>query len=63
MFVGFIFCNTLVTSNNIPYRVMSGIIFSTNQSTTSLPNHTTRTAFQLVNIFKCLAFDWTVKDE
>ena len=48
---------------------MSEVIFSTDQSKTSLPNlealkimNTPRAAVQL-DIFNCLAYDWIVKDE
>ena len=68
MFVGFIFCNTLVTSNNIPYRVMSGIIYSTNQSTTTYQIFWyyinwvhSKIYCQSVNMFNCLVYHWRWK--
>ena len=49
---------------------MSGVIFSTHQSMQRLsdlevlkPAFMLRTVVRLVNIFNCLAYDWTVKDE
>ena len=70
MFVGSFASYAPSTTNDIMHRVMSGVISSTNQSTTSLPNlellkaeYTPRTIVRLVNIFNCLAYDWMIKDK
>jgi hypothetical protein len=55
-FLFLLFVNAL-TSNNIPFAVMSGFIFGTDQSATSLlftTEYTPRTVVRMVNIFHSL---------
>ena len=59
----FYFFGDTLASNNVLYEVMSWFIFSTNQSAMSLLNLVVSKQSTYVNIFKCLAYDWTVKDE
>ena len=60
-----VFGDTL-ESHNIPYEVMSGFIFLTDQSVISplfKTKYTPRAVVRLVNIFNCPEYDWMVKDE
>ena len=62
-----LFSLVILTSNNIPYGVTSGFIFSTNQSAMSLLNclvSNVRAVVWLVNILNCLDYDhnWEIKD-
>jgi len=55
-------------TNNILYRVMSGVIFLTHQSMQSLSDlEVLKPAFMLrtcqIGQYICLAYDWMVKDE
>ena len=61
----FFFCNAFI-SNNILFVSMSELFFSTDQSAIIIlykTECTTRVVFRLVNIFTCLAHNWTVKDK
>ena len=60
--------DSTLTSNYKPSGVISGSIFSTDQSPMSLifeTEYIPRDVVRLVNIniFNCLAYDWTVKDK
>lgn len=53
-------------SNNILFRVKSGVMFTTDQSATMvkyLEALKTGALVRLVSILYCLAYNWTVKDE
>jgi len=61
----FSFGDTLI-SNNIPFGVMSGVIFSTHKSMMSLlfkTEYMPRAVVRFVNTFNCLVCNWVVKDE
>ena len=61
----FFFRNAFI-SNNILFVGMSEFIFSTDQSAIIIfykTEYTIRVVFRLVNIFNCLAHNWTVKDK
>jgi hypothetical protein len=59
-------CDTHKPFNNIPFEVISGIIFSSDQPAMSLllnTEPTQRANVRLGNIFNCLAYNWMIKDE
>jgi len=69
-FGSFVSTYTNIQRHFITYRVTSGVLFSTDQSATSLliivvlkTEHRMKADVRLVNNFNCLAYDWTIKDE
>ena len=68
MFILIFFLDDTLPSNGVPYEIMSGFIFSTDQSAMSLPylkvsKQNTGQELLSDSLISLIAYDWTVKEE